>query len=138
MPRLEDFQRGTPLNDELKLLKEGALPEAAGEQPEAWRAWEPEHTERALTEAEREDLARLTREPGWRVLQRLRKRTLLRMERAAIVASENNPLGRAQEIAEGWANLAAFKHQMRMDELNVQAEMQGLKKQGSGDASVLD
>ena len=125
---LEEFQQGIPLNDELKRLKEG-MTEVVPAAPEAPEAWNPEDTNRELRDDEREDLARLMRESGWRVLQRLRKRTLHRMEKAAIVASENNPLGRAQEIAVGWANLSAFREQARLDQAMVDAEIARLKEE---------
>lgn len=125
MVRLEDFQQGIPLNEDLARLKAGILePEPQAETPPAWAGLDDPG--RALTEDEREDLARLVREPGWRVLLRLRKRTLQRMEKAAMLASELNPLGRAQEIAVGWANLAAFREQARLDQAAVEAEIQGI------------
>jgi len=125
MDSLEAFQKGIPLNEELRRLKAGVLeePQAPAAAPEAWN---PDQVDRELSEDEREDLARLTREPGWRVLLRLRKRTLQRMEKAAILASEINPLGRALEIAVGWANLAAFREQVRLDQSAVESEIQKL------------
>lgn len=139
MPRLEDYQRGVPLNEELRRLRAGVLDVAEAEEAES-AAWEPDNVNRPLTEEEREDLATMTQQPGWKVLERLRKRTLQRMEKAAMLASETNPLGRAQEIAVGWANLAAFREQMRLDRAAVENEIQGLGTKGPGTdhASVLD
>jgi hypothetical protein len=128
MPKLEDFQRGVPLNDELRRLKDG-LESAEEPYPPPQGGWEIDQPERELTQDEREDLARLVREPGWRVLLRLRKRTLRRMEQAAIVASQVNPLGRAQEIAVGWANLEAFRAQANLDQAGVEAEIQALESE---------
>ena len=125
MPRLEDFQQGIPLNDELRRLKEGL--EQEPEPTTELQAFSFDDLDRPLTDDEREDLARLVREPGWRVLMRLRKRTLRRMEEAAIIASQMNPLARAQEIAVGWANLAAFREQARVDQSAVEAEIQALE-----------
>ena len=132
MPRLEDFQNGVPLNEELRRIRAGVMdePEALAEIAEAWS---PDNPDRPLTDAEREDLARLTMEPGWRVLKRLRTRTLHRMEQASIIASKSNPLGREREIALGWANLAMFQEQMRLDQAAVEQEIAALKRsQGSG------
>jgi hypothetical protein len=128
MPRLEDFQNGVPLNEELRRIKAGVMdePEAPAEMPEVW---DPNDLDRRLTDSEREDLARLTMEPGWRVLKRLRIRTLHRMEQASIIASKKNPLGREREIALGWANLAAFQEQMRLDQAAVDGEIRELKKE---------
>jgi hypothetical protein len=131
MPRLEDFQKGVPLNEELRRIRAGVMdePEASAETAEAWS---PDNVDRALTDAEREDLARLTMEPGWRVLKRLRTRTLHRMEKASIIASKQNPLGREREIALGWANLAMFQEQMRMDQAAVDGEIRKLKDRDQG------
>ena len=132
MPRLEDFQAGIPLNEELRRIRAGVMdePEAALETAEAWS---PDNVDRPLTDAEREDLARLTMEPGWRVLKRLRNRTLHRMEQASIIASKSNRLEREREIALGWANLAMFQEQMRLDQAAVEQEIAALKRsQGSG------
>ena len=128
MPRLEDFQNGVPLNEELRRIRAGVMdePEAA---PETAEAWSPDNVDRPLTDAEREDLARLTMEPGWRVLKRLRTRTLHRMEQASIIASKSNPLAREREIALGWANLAMFQEQMRLDQAAVDGEIRKLKEQ---------
>jgi hypothetical protein len=125
MPRVEDFQQGIPLNEELRRIRAGVLDEPAAPDPVA--AWEPDNPERPLTDAEREDLARLTMEPGWRVLKRLRTRTLHRMEQASIIASKSNPLAREREIALGWANLAMFQEQMRLDQAAVDGEVRKLK-----------
>ena len=131
MPRLEDFQNGVPLNEELRRIRAGVMdePEAT---PETAEAWNPDNPDRALTDAEREDLARLTREPGWRVLKRLRLRTLHRIEQASIIASKSNPLAREREIAIGWANLAMFQEQMRLDQAAVDEEIRKLREQGTG------
>jgi hypothetical protein len=131
MPRLEDFQNGIPLNEELRRIKAGVIDET--EVPlETAEAWSPDNVDRPLTHAEREDLARLTAEPGWRVLKRLRNRTLHRMEQASIIASKQNPLGREREIALGWANLAMFQEQMRLDQAAVDGEIRKLREQGTG------
>jgi hypothetical protein len=127
MPRLEDFQQGIPLNDELRRIRAGVLEEPAAP-PDPVAMWEPDSPDRELTDDEREDLARLTREPGWRVLKRLRLKTLRRMERGATMASKENPLARAQEIALGWANVMHFEEQMRLDQAAVDSEIQKLKE----------
>jgi hypothetical protein len=128
MPRLEDFQNGVPLNEELRRIRAGVMdePEAV---PETAEAWSPDNPDRPLTDAEREDLANLTAQPGWRVLKRLRLRTLHRMEQASIIASKSNPLAREREIALGWANLAMFQEQMRLDQAAVDGEIRKLKEQ---------
>ena len=128
MPRLEDFQNGVPLNEELRRIRAGVMdePEAV---PENAEAWSPDNPDRPLTDAEREDLANLTAQPGWRVLKRLRLRTLHRMEQASIIASKSNPLAREREIALGWANLAMFQEQMRLDQAAVDGEIRKLREQ---------
>ena len=68
-PRLEDFQNGVPLNEELRRIKAGVMDEP---EPPLLTVtnWDTDNVDRPLTDAEREDLARLTMEPGWRVLER--------------------------------------------------------------------
>jgi hypothetical protein len=143
MPRLEDFQNGIPLNDELRRLKAGVLDEPQAET--APPAWEPGTGEqrglnRPLDDGERNDLRCLLTEPGWRVLERLRKQALQRMEQAAIVLSQDDPLGNAQKIANGWANLACFKDMVKLDRLMIAGEIAKLKPGAKEDenASVLD
>ena len=128
MPRLEDFQNGVPLNEELRRIRAGVMDEP---EPPLLTVtnYDTDNVDRPLTDAEREDLARLTMEPGWRVLKRLRTRTLHRMEQASIIASKSNPLGREREIALGWANLAMFQEQMRLDQAAVDGEIRKLKEQ---------
>lgn len=128
MPRLEDFQAGIPLNEDLRRLKAGILDEPAA-QEEAAEALPFDHPERPLTEDERTDLARLVREPGWRVLERLRKRTLLQLRETAILASEINPLANAEKIAAGWANFSAYKQMAALDAGTVHAEIAKLKQE---------
>jgi hypothetical protein len=67
-------------------------------------------------------------EPGWRVLERLRKKCVRQMEQNAILVSQTNPLTNERGIAVGWANVAAFKEQMRLDTVLIQSEVQQLKK----------
>ena len=141
MPRLEDFQNGIPLNEELRRLKAGVLDEPQAETPPP--AWEPgpreRNVNRPLDEGERNDLRRLLTEPGWRVLERLRKQALQRMEQAAIVLSQNDPLGNAQKIANGWANLACFKDMAKLDRLMIADEIAKLKPEkaeGDGDGGI--
>lgn len=129
MIRLEDFQSGTPLTPELAKLKAGILDEPAPA-PKAESVWEQDDADRELTDSEREELRKLTAEPGWRVLIRLRKKALRHMERAAIIVSQTNPLANAQKIAIGWANVDLYKKVAETDMLAMEAEIQRLKAKG--------
>jgi hypothetical protein len=127
MPAFEDYIAGKPLTEELARLKAGVLdPPEPG--PMEVPAWEPDNLERPLNDGEREDLRRLMSEPGWRVLERLRKKCVRQMEQNAILVSQTNPLTNERGIAVGWANVAAFKEQMRLDTVLIQSEVQQLKK----------
>ena len=127
MPSLEDYLNGVPLTPELARLRDG-IPDTPEPEPMGIPAWEPDNIERPLNDSEREDLAKLLTDPGWRVLQRLRKKYLRQMEREAILLSQTNPLANEHSIAIGWANLAAFKLQMRLDTGVIEEEVQQLKK----------
>jgi hypothetical protein len=127
MPAFEDYIAGKPLTEELARLKAGVF-DAPEPGPMEVPAWEPDNLERPLNDGEREDLRRLMSEPGWRVLQRLRKKAIKAMEQAAIVLSTNNPLANERGIAVGWANLTAFKDQVKLDTLLIEAEVQRLKQ----------
>lgn len=128
MPRLEDFQAGVPLSDELARIKAGFDGEPAKESSQS-QTWEFGDLERPLTESEREDLARLLAEPGWRVLERLRKRALRTMERNAMLVSEIDPLGNKEKIVNGWAYLMAFRQAVEMDARAISAETAQLKRE---------
>jgi hypothetical protein len=127
MPAFEDYIAGKPLTEELARLKAGVLDPPEPE-PMGVPAWEPDNLERPLNDGEREDLRRLMSEPGWRVLERLRKKCVRQMEQNAILVSQTNPLTNERGIAVGWANVAAFKEQMRLDTVLIQSEVQQLKK----------
>lgn len=136
--KLEDFQAGIPLNDDLRALRDGLEPEEPA--PGTAAAYALDDPERPLTERERIDLAKLLTEPGWAVLQRLRNRTLRQMQSAAIVASQTDPLAHAQAIANGWANITAFKKMASLDAMAVEDETKRLRprKTEMSDAGLLD
>jgi hypothetical protein len=132
MPRLEDFQKGIPLNDEMARLKAGVFEQPAPETPLPFRLGGDvfDDLDRPLDEAERELLARLTREPGWQILERLIERTCAKLERKAIIVSQTDPLRNAEEIAAGWAYFSMWKRVRGEMKALIEGETAKLK-QGS-------
>ena len=47
MPRLEDFQNGVPLNEELRRIRAGVMDEPAA--AETAEAWSPDNVDRPLS-----------------------------------------------------------------------------------------
>lgn len=127
MPSFEDFIAGKPLNDELARIKRGEA-EPQGDAEDSPILWGESVEERPLDDRDRMDLRKLMAEPGWKVLERLRKRTLKVIEEEAILASQNNPLANSQKIATGWANFNAFKQQAEVDVAMMKMEIAKLAK----------
>lgn len=100
---IEKLQRGIPLNPELDALRTGKEPEPKPRNVIAFDpAWEYEQT-RDISRKDREDLKEITERPGWKVLQRLHKKTIESAKESTINLSQQDPLGNADKVANGWA-----------------------------------
>jgi hypothetical protein len=102
--------------------------------------FEIDDPKRPLDDGEREDLRRLRFEPGWRVLERLRKRTCNELTEAAMMASKVDPLRNAEKIAAGWAQLGIYEQALKAELALIEFEVQQLKrskKAKDGDEGIL-
>jgi hypothetical protein len=139
MPSLQDYLDGKPLTPELAELAAGRDMEAAADEAaEQVAAFEIDDPMRPLDDGEREDLRRLRFEPGWRVLERLRKRTCMRLTDAAMMASKVDPLRNQEKIAAGWAQLSIYEQALQSEASLVEFEVQQLKKPKKKDAGDED
>lgn len=122
MPELDKYLHGIALNEDLaKMMAGDPEPEA----PERARAPRQEigDIERPLTFTERERLRRTINTPGWAVFTRLLERALRRREQAAIVSSQEDPLGNRDKLATDWAYMALWKEQTSAILKMIEAEM---------------
>ena len=120
----EKFLAGEPLTPELAALKRGELLEAVSP-PVAiapgGRA--PLHdAERALKQDERAALREMRAAPGWVVLQRLLERAIITATNAAILASQDDPAGKVQELSNLWLTVKTWKR--LRSELNATVEIE--------------
>ncbi|MGA9668421.1 MAG: hypothetical protein WBQ94_04390 [Terracidiphilus sp.] len=136
---LEKYLAGEPLNEELALLKAGKLPLLQEPGNGAWladvtRAAEVSLDEirRPLTREERAALREMRTGGGWIVLQKLLKRATIGHTEAAVRASEDDPLGKREEIAQLWLTLKVWKRLVADMNLWVEFEMQGPGTEGLG------
>lgn len=128
MPSLDDYLKGKPLTPELEMLAKGQLFDEAEESAGEQLLRELDDPKRPLDDGEREDLRRLRFEPGWRVLERLRKRTCAELTEAAMMASKVDPLRNAEKIAAGWAQLGIYEQALKQEAALVEYEIQQLKR----------
>lgn len=125
-PTLENFLAGVPLNAEMEeLAREVMEEEQQAKQPDL--AIDPFDPLRPLDDADRKALLKLTQDPGYEVLTRIRKRTCAEAEKAATLVSQENPLGNADKIAQGWAYLAVMRQVMQVEAGTIEAELARLK-----------
>jgi hypothetical protein len=109
----EKYLAGEPLNEELAALKAGRLPEfemrgdalftqSPGSEPRA-------DDEKALTREECVALRELRVSAAWPVLQKLIRRTTTAHKNAAVLLSEQDPLGAGRELANAWLEVKVWK-----------------------------
>ncbi len=93
------YLAGRPINEELAALREGRILEA--EQPKVTTE-EPPAPGR-ITRRDRLDLKELVALPGYRVLHRLIENATLEAQKRANVIAEDDPIGKAAELAQVFA-----------------------------------
>jgi hypothetical protein len=125
----EKYIAGQPINEELKALREGRLPEISPFLvtgiPEAAQP-APGGDKRPLSRSERIALKELRDGPSWPVIQfLLKKATLLHVDSATLL-SQDDPLGKNEEIAQLWAYVKMFKRAHSEFNLLVEAEISEL------------
>lgn len=130
MPTLEDFNRGIPLNATLARMAAGDAPPSPVLPEGFQQRSQPEirNLFRDLTNDEREDLKRLTFEPGWAVLQRLKLKALRLKEHSATLQSQLDPLKNRDTIAETWAYMAIWKRLITELDAMVDLEISLIQK----------
>jgi hypothetical protein len=109
----EKYLAGEPLNEELAALKAGRLPEfemrehaAFVQSPDS----EPHaDDEKALTREECVALRELRLSAAWPVLQKLIRRTTTGHKNAAVLLSEQDPLGAGRDLANAWLEVKVWK-----------------------------
>lgn len=126
-PTLENFLAGRPLNKEMEQLALEVMEEGEATESAESLASDPFDELRELDDADRKALYRLTHEPGWEVLTRIRKRTCAAAEKAATLLSQDNPLGNKEAIANGWAYLSVMRDVMRAESAAIEAEIAKVK-----------
>jgi hypothetical protein len=109
----EKYLAGEPLNDELAALRAGRLPEfelqenailaqSVGSEP-------LEDDEKPLTREECVALREMRTSAGWPVMQKLIRRTTIAHKKAAMLISEQDPLGAGRELANAWLEVKVWK-----------------------------
>lgn len=136
MPKLNDYLEGKPLNKRLERL-------AAGEDEIDAKENSAIHLvdAKGLDRYEREDLKKLTFEPGWPILLNLLDKAIQEKENLLRRSSKVNPLENANFLAGEWAKLASFEEFRRMMVAVVDTEIEklGAKKveDEGGDGEIL-
>jgi hypothetical protein len=125
-PTLENFLAGVPLNAEMEQLAREVMEEEA-EVSAADLTADPFDPLRPLDDADRKALLKLSQDPGYEVLTRLRKITCAALEREATLVSQENPLGNAEKIAQGWAYLSIMRQLIQTEHGAIEAELAMLK-----------
>ena len=126
-PTLENFLAGIPLNEDMEQLALEVMEEETQARLAEEIAADPFDPLRPLDDADRKALLRMTQDPGWEVLQRIRKRYCAKAEREATLLSQVNPLANQRKIAEGWAYLTVMRQVLEAEGGIVAAELQTLK-----------
>jgi hypothetical protein len=128
-PTLENFLAGVPLNAEMEQLARDARAEDEGTElpPLEQLPSDPFDPLRPLDDADRKSLLKLTQDPGYEVLSRIRRRTCAEAEKVATLVSQKDPLGNAAQIAQGWAYLAVMRQVIQAESATIEAELAKLK-----------
>jgi hypothetical protein len=126
-PTLENFLAGVPLNADMEQLAREVMEEEAAAIGPDLAMDDPFDPLRPLDDADRKALLKLTQDPGYEVLTRIRKRTCAEAEKAATLVSQENPLGNADKIAQGWAYLAVMRQVIQLEAGTIEAELAKLK-----------
>jgi hypothetical protein len=131
---LEDYLKRKPLTPELEALARGDYPRPNGSENSPTAPTIGQYSfegQPGITDDDREDLRRLTFEPGYRVLFRLIDKYVQAKETIARRASETDPLGNRDQIANLWAYVGVSKR-FRKDVLTmVQDELRTLLEASS-------
>jgi hypothetical protein len=109
----EKYLAGEPLNEELAALRAGRLPEfelrenailaqSVGSEP-------LEDDEKPLTREECVALREMRTSAGWPVMQKLIRKTTIAQKKAAMLISEQDPLGAGRELANAWLEVKVWK-----------------------------
>lgn len=126
----DKYMAGEPLNEELRALKEGRLPDIGPflvTGPAATETELPGKPKRALTRDERLALKDLRHSQAWPVLQFLLKRATLSHIESATLLSQDDPLGKSDEVTQLWAYVKIFKRAHAEFNLLVGAEISELE-----------
>jgi hypothetical protein len=109
----EKYLAGEPLNEELAALKAGRMPEFEMREAAALNqvpgTESREDDERPLTREECVALRELRTSAGWPVMQKLIRRTTIAHKNAAMLLSEQDPLGAGRELANAWLEVKVWK-----------------------------
>ena len=136
MPKLNDYLNGKPLNKRLERLAAGEDEIDAAEKAAIHLV-----DAKGLDRYEREDLKKLTFEPGWPILLNLLDKAIQEKENLLRRSSKVNPLEDANALAAEWAKLASFEEFRRMMVAVMDAEIEklGAKKaeDEGGDGEIL-
>ena len=109
----EKYLAGEPLNEELAALKAGRLPEfelredailAHSSESESF-----EDDAKPLTRDECVALREMRTSAGWPVMQKLIRKTTIAQKKAAMLISEQDPLGAGRELANAWLEVKVWK-----------------------------
>lgn len=118
----EKFLNREPLTEELAALQRGEEVEVPYAAPQFSI---PDM--RALDDDDREHLRRLQLESGWSVLLRLINRDIAAHKNEAEKISEDDPLGKKDQVAQAWAYVGMMKRGRDRMLAIVQAEIETLR-----------
>jgi hypothetical protein len=108
----EKYLAGEPLNEELAALKAGRLPEFEMRENAFTQSAESEpreDDEKPLTRDECVALREMRVSAAWPVLQKLIRKTTLAQTKAAMLISEQDPLGAGRDLANAWLEVKVWK-----------------------------
>lgn len=129
-PTLENFLAGVPLNKDMEDLARAVMEDGEPEaEPGREVSADPFDPLRPCDDADRKALLKLTQEPGWEVLTRLRRIACAEAEKAATLVSQDNPFGNKDKIAAGWAYFAVMKQILQVEKSMIETELQQLRQQ---------
>lgn len=126
MDSLEAYLQGTPLNEELRELRDGVRKPEVSEEVRRRFFGNPENP---ITRGERVALKELMATDGYPVLARLAEKIALRNESSAISSSKVDPLQNGESIARAWAYTVMTRRALTAFFSEIEAEVKELDKE---------
>lgn len=128
LSNFEKFQRGIPLTDELRDIRDSNAAVVEMPQPTPAKG-KIDKADRQLKREERADLKELLTLDGYPTLQRIFEKLVQLHEKSAISLSKQDPLGNQAEVVNAWAYVTIAKQVQREFFAAIEHEVAELDKE---------